>query len=267
MTTAPRREAEVASSAESWLPLLRSLTARETSWSLWKNADNAVAGIGDVDSAAPRAAWPGIEVEFGNWAAGVGAAPVIICRHLPESLVAVACAGPDRRRLLQLDVYERLGRIVAAAALADVAEIDERGFRRLRPGAEGMFLVLTLARRAGRRPRDSSTVARAGELVSADPLGMRAAAGLLGAGRRPALAAANSVAEGGWNHPAMAALELVYAQRALSDPARRLAWLRFRLGSASRCPVLAALAAGRRIPGDVDAWLSFVAATHLVRET
>jgi hypothetical protein len=266
MTVASGESAGVGGSSEPWLPLLRALTAREPSWCVWKNAEKAVAGEGDVDSAAPRRAWAAIEDEFRTWAFAAGAGPVIVCRHLPETLVVAACARADRRRLVQLDAYERVARIVPAEALAGVAEVDELGYRRLRPGAEGLFLLLTVAPRGGRRPTDGGSIDRAATLVRVDPAGVDAAARLLGGGRRQALAAADSIAAGGWNRAAMAALELVYVQRAVREPGRRLAWLSFKVGAASRCPLLAALLNGRRIAGEVDAWLGLVRSSHIVFE-
>jgi hypothetical protein len=191
---------------------------------------------------------------------------VIVCPHLPETLVLAACAAPDRRRLLQLDVYERLARFVAADSLAAVAELDDLGFRRLRRGAEGLFLMLSLAPRGGRRPRDLATMERATRLLRSDPDGVEAAAGLLGAGKPPALAAATALSAGRWSRAAMGALELVYVQSALRRPRRRLAWLAFRLGAGGRCPLLAALAAGRCVTGDVETWLASVRSSHLVFE-
>jgi hypothetical protein len=266
MTVASGDTAGVGGSSETWLPLLRALSAREPSWCVWKNAETAVAGEGDVDSAAPRRAWAAVEDEFRTWAFGAGAGPVIVCRHLPETLILAACAGPDRRRLVQLDAYERVARIVPADALAGIAEVDELGCRRLRPGAEGLLLLLTVAPRGGRRASGGGSIDRAATLVRSDPAGVEAAARLLGSGRRPALAAADSIAAGGWNRTALAALELVYFQRAVREPGKRLAWLTFKVGAGSRCPLLAALSNGRRIAGDVDAWLSLVRSSHIVFE-
>jgi hypothetical protein len=257
---------EIASSYE-WLPLLRRLTAREPAWFVWKNADAAVSGSGDVDSVAPSRAWGGVASEFRAWASSVGAGPVVICTHAPGSLVAVACIGSDRRSLAQLDVYERVGRIAHADTILCAAEFDPRGFRRLRPGAEGLLLLLALSRRPGRKPESTEALARIRSLLRSDPEGVEKAARAVGVGGSLALLGVRAVAEGRWNVRAMAALELVYAQRAIIEPARRLAWLRFRLNRGRRCAVLEALAEGRRIRGDVDTWLTTVGSNHSVFET
>src|SRR5262249_10480578 len=161
-------------------------------WCVWKNAERAVDGLGDVDSAAPRRSWPAVIDEFQQWAGAVGAAPVIVCTHAPGTLVAVACGGRDRRDLLQLDVHERVARGVSAEALLSVARLDERGFRALRPGAEGLLLLLVVTKRPARRPRDRAILAHVEALVRADPDGVERAARLLGVGRGAAVAAARS---------------------------------------------------------------------------
>jgi hypothetical protein len=249
-----------------WLPLLRRLTAREPDWFVWKNADAAISGNGDVDSMAPPRAWGGISGEFRAWAASFGAGPVVTCTHAPGSLVAVACVGADRRELAQLDVYERVGRIAHAELISTAAELDPRGFRRLPPGAEGLLLLLALSRRPGRKPKSPDALVRIGSLLRSDPEGAEKASRGVGLGGSLALRGARAVADGRWNVRAMAALELVYAERAIVAPSRRLAWLRFRLSRES-CPVLGALADGRRIQGDVDAWLRAVSSNHTVFDT
>jgi hypothetical protein len=254
---------ETASSYE-WLPLLRRLTAREPAWFVWKNADAAISGSGDVDSVAPRRAWGGAVAEFRAWALATGLGPVVICTHAPGSLVAVACVGSDRRELAQLDVYERVGRIAHADSISAAAELDQRGFRRLRPGAEGLLLLLASSRRPGRKPESPETLARIRSLLRSDPDGAEKAARSVGMGGSLALLGARAVAEGRWSVGAMSALELVYAQRAILEPAQRLAWLQFRLRHESRCPVLEALADGRRIRSDVDVWLRAVRSNHSV---
>ena len=53
--------------AKARLSLLRRLTDLESGWFVWKNGDVAVAGPGDIDSAAERQAWPAIVAEFRAW--------------------------------------------------------------------------------------------------------------------------------------------------------------------------------------------------------
>ena len=44
-----------------WLPLLRRFTELSPRWVVWKNADAALAGVGDIDAAAPESDWPALE--------------------------------------------------------------------------------------------------------------------------------------------------------------------------------------------------------------
>jgi hypothetical protein len=266
MTIDPKSHGTEIETSYEWLPLLRRLTVSEPDWFVWKNADAAISGSGDVDSVAPPQAWGGIAGEFRLWAASMGAGPVVTCTHAPGTLVAVACVGPDRRALAQLDVYERVGRIAHADRISAAAELDPRGFRRLRPGAEGLLLLLALSRRPGRMPESHEALGRIRSLLRSDPEGAETAARGVGLGGSLALLGARAVAEGRWNVRAMAALEIVYAQRAVVEPSRRLAWLRFQL-SRDRCHVLEALGDGRRIRGDVGVWLRAVSANHYVYET
>lgn len=245
------------------LPLLRRLSAVDPGWCVWKNADEAVAGIGDVDSAAPRSAWPALRDDFRAWAVAARATPAIVCTHAPGTLVLVARVPDDARRLLQVDVYARVARTVDAAELAPVTELDARGFRRLRRGAEGLFALLAQTRRPARPPAGLEQIR---SLLTSDPRGMEDAAALLGAARKPALAGARAVVNGGWSYAAMAELEPVYLAGAVRRPRERLRWLRFRLRDRKRCGVLAALENDRSIPADADGWLAAVASNHAVFE-
>ena len=250
-------------SGPSWLPLLRRLSGVDPGWCVWKNADQAVAGIGDVDSAAPRSAWPALSDDFRAWAVAAAAAPAIVCTHAPGMLVLVARMPDDARRLLQVDVYGRVARAVDAAELAPVTELDPRGFRRLRRGAEGLLALLAQTRRPARPPAELEQIR---SLLASDPQGMEDAAALLGAARTPALAGARAVVSGRWSYAAMAALEPMHLAGAVRRPRERLRWLRFRLRDQKRCAVLAALENDRSIPADADSWLAAVASNHAVYE-
>jgi hypothetical protein len=247
-----------------WLPLLRQLTSVDPAWGVWKNADRALEGEGDIDSVAPKDAWPALVDEFRRWARESRIGPVVACSHAPGTLVVVGCAGRTPTRLLQLDVYERVAGVADASALEPVMEKDPRGFRRLRPGAEGLLLLLAITRRGARRPRSAHDLERVAQLVTDDPDGARCVASCLGDVGPRALAGATAVAAGRWDRRPMLALEFGYLVRALRDPRPRAAWLAFVLRGRRRCPVLLALARGRVVPGDLAAWLDEVARSHRV---
>src|SRR5205823_11021680 len=100
---------------------------------------------GDVDSIGPLQDWPAIERTFRAWAAANGFGPVVACPHAPFLLHLVALA-PDRPQFYELDVNRR--KIFLGSTLfrpVDVepfAVVDERGYRRLRPGAEGLLKLV-----------------------------------------------------------------------------------------------------------------------------
>jgi len=238
--------------------LLRRLTAVVPDWYVWKNADSALAGQGDVDSLAPRAAWPLIVAEFRAWARASELGPVVVCRHTPGALIVVGSLPSTPTRLLQLDVYDRAARVVPAERLVGASELDTRGFRRLRPGAEGLLLLLVHARRAGRPPRRLEDLWTVRRLLSDDPGGAELASEMLGPVGAPAVAGAKAVLADSWSRRAMLGLEPVYAVGAVRDLRRRATWLRFKLTRGHRCPVLTALASGRVVSEDLGAWLDRV---------
>jgi hypothetical protein len=248
-----------------WLPLLRRLTGETRTWSVWKNPASAFAGDGDVDAMAAEAEWPVVAREFRDWAREVGASPVIRCTHFPGLLVLVACSGQDPVRLLQLDVYSRhLFRGVAVAAPQELVPLtrEESGYRRLRPGAEALLLLLRGMRRGG---REVPPATRKGilELMRSDPVGAAGLAALLGF---PAAALA-AFKSGGWDRRSCLAFELRVASSLLRRPADLRMSLALDYRRLRGCSLVESLERGRRVDGDRSTWLSAIARTHLVEET
>jgi hypothetical protein len=252
-----------------WLPLLRRLTESTDTWLVWKNVESAFEGIGDVDAAATRSDWPVIETEFRRWAAERGVGPVVVCRHIPGGLNLIA-VPEGWATFLEMGVKaQRVWRGATLFELEDLlpmAVFDERGFRRLRPGAEGLFkLLLNGTRRDGGANESGLRGKRVRELLAADPEGVREAAALLGAARRPALRGARRAAAGGWDRAAMLAVEGWAFLEAVRVPRVSLARVRFRLRGRATCLVVEAiLGEGRRIPADRNAWLRSLARNHAV---
>jgi hypothetical protein len=249
-----------------WLPLLRSLTSQTRTWAVWKSPASALAGEGDVDSVASEQDWPVVVREFRTWAREEGIGPVIHCRHFSGLLILVACAGERPTRLLQLDVYSRhLFRgapVVGAGELVSLTELDEQGYRRLRPGAEALLLLI---RRLPRGGRELSPAARAPmvELLATDPTGAAQLAGLLGFPPR----ALRTLQAGGWDRRSTLAFELRVASRLLVHPTELRACIALDYRRLRGCSLVESLEQGRRVEGDRSEWLSVVARTHLVEET
>lgn len=249
-----------------WLELLRRLTALSPDWMVWKNADSALHGFGDVDSVAPPKDWPLLAHEFRGWAFRHGLGPVIACPHAPNLLHLVALHQSEP--FFELDFNARkvfLGStLFVAEQLRGLAAIDERGFRRIHPGAEGLLkLVSNGGRRDGRPNVDGLQRKHIPELLASDPAGVSAAAPLFGPARPAIVTLASAVVRGEWDRRAMLSVEAWFLARALLEPASVLDRVRFRRNRAW-CPVLRAVFAGRRVPGDTAVWLGDVERHHTI---
>ena len=177
------------------LPLFRTLTELSPSSLVWKNADTALAGIGDVDWMAPQITWASIIAQVRRWAAEAGLGPVIVCNHVPEGMFVIALDGYNE--FFQLDVRSnasfRGATVFSAEDLVDMASMDPRGFRRLRPGAEGLLKLVLKGLAWGGRPRVAKLQSEGVlPLIVQDAVGVRDAAALF----NPASNALISAAEG-----------------------------------------------------------------------
>ncbi len=254
-----------------WLPLLRRLTEVEPHWLVWKNAESAFRGTGDIDAAAPAASWQDIETEFRRWAVATEVGPVVVCRHIPGGLNLIAIPA-DSETFLEMGTkarrFWRGSTLFVLDDLLPMTILDSRGFRRLRPGAEGLFKLLLNGTRPGGRRHEVGLEAKGVRgLLRADPEGVREAARLFGPARRAAIVGARAAAAGGWSRPAMMAVEGWALVRAAGHPRASLTRFRFRFRFSGRatCPVVKAiLEQGRRIPPDRATWIEQLAADHPV---
>lgn len=254
--------------AHLWLPLLQRLTDVAPGWLVWKNADAGLAGRGDIDSVAPRAQWNAIQREFRDWAQASKLGPVIVCRHIPKMLDLVAL-GDESETFMELDL--NCGKVFRGSVLfrpeqlLALSAVDPRGFRRLRPGAEGLLLLVFNGMGRGGRMRPSELRRRRiPELLREDRPGVVSAARLFGPASRAVLRAAEEVLEDRWDQRALLEVEAWSLARAIIEPDAALGRAWFRLVTKRRCPVLRAVFGGRRITADRDAWLASVARTHRV---
>jgi hypothetical protein len=255
-----------------WLPFLRRLTEAFPRWAVWKNVDSALGGHGDVDSFAPARDWPAIETLWLEWVRAEGLGPAIVCRHVPQGPHFVAL--DDSPWLVQFDVKVRGtfrgSTLIDVEDLIALAEIDPRGFRRIRPGAEGVLKLLYNGMRLGARPDPRGLEAkRVVELLRADPAGAEeAAARLLGPTRHAMNRAVDAVIEGGWDRRSLAKVEAWSALRSLAEPHVAASRLFFGLVLVKRCPVLRVIRRDdRRVPDDRREWLAEVRRTHQMIET
>ena len=250
-----------------WLSLMRALTGATSTWMVWKNADAVLAGIGDVDSAAAQAEWPTIARAFQAWARDVDVLPITNCAHIPGGMNLIAIPS-DSATMLELGVKTsktfRGSALFSIDDLIPLSELDPRGFRKLRPGAEGLFkLFLNGAKPGGRLDSVGMASKQVRDLIRADAEGVRRAAVLFGPVSASARAAARAAAVGDWDRRAVVSVEAWALVRGASHPGMfaRRAW--FRLGGRRSCPVVRALlGAHRRVPADRETWLREVAREH-----
>jgi hypothetical protein len=251
-----------------WLPLLRRITEACPEWLSWKNVESALTGVGDVDAVAPGDSWDRITLEFRRWAVEYGLGPVIECPHAPflRHLVALS---PVRPEFYELDLNRRkifLGStLFLPADLLPLTIADERGFRRLRPGAEGLLKLIQNGAYHDGRPNTAALQAKGiRELLSQDPEGVRACAWLFGRARGAVLRASDALLSGTWARRAVLMVNAWSLLRAVAEPDGVMARIRFRINRRT-CPVLRAVFAGRRrTPPDRERWLADVAMTHIV---
>lgn len=253
--------------AELWLPLLRRLSERFPTWAVWKNVDSALTGHGDVDSLADPACWPAIDAEFRAWAAGHGLETVIVCRHVPQGPHFIAFR-PGMRHLVQLDVKTRAtvrgSTLVSWRQLLPLSALDERGIRRVRPGAEGVIKLLSNGLLpGGRMSAEGLRQKRVAGLLASDPEGVEAMARLFGPAAGALRRGVDAVVRGGWDRRAMLAVESWCLLRAAAEPRTLFSRLWFKYHAKHHCPVIRAIRRDdRRIPDDVEAWMREVRRTH-----
>lgn len=252
-----------------WLPLLRTLTGATDEWAVWKNADSALYGTGDVDSAAPRSVWHLLEQTVATWAHEQDLGPTVVCRHIPRTLNVLTLL-PGTQSLLQLEVKAgatyRGSLQFSAADIVALSVLDERGFRRLRDGAEGVLKMLNNGGSWGGRPNwDGLRAKSVVELLQADPQGAAAMADRFGAARGRLLAAVAATSRGEWDRGAVAAVEAHALAKAVVQPHVVAERLWFRGVRKPSCPVLRTVYRNNRvIEGDVGAWFRRAERNHRV---
>jgi hypothetical protein len=261
--TASRDELELSP----WLPLLQRLTAASPTWGVWKNADDAISGRGDIDSAGDPADWPLIESHFRLWASSQELEPVFICTHIPGGINMIA-TPPRLETFLEFSVKERKvfrgSSLFKWHELVPLMEMDPRGFRRLRPGTEGLLkLLLNGSTRTGRRNHVGLERKQVLELLRQDPVGVELGSRIFGPARGDVLRAARSAVDGGWDRRSLIAAGAWAVLRAAVEPMTFASRIRFLLVSRRSCPVLIAMFQGhRRVPRARREWLESVAEAH-----
>lgn len=250
-----------------WLALLRRLTSEAPDWFTMKGIESAIHGTGDVDSIAPPASWPVVKAVFLDWARDEGLGPVVYCPHAPflTHMVALCSWRPE---VFELDVNARKiffgSTLFRPRDVAHLAILDDRGFRRLRPGAEGVLkLVQNGSTRSGRCRPDAMAAKGVAELLAGDTEGVELFAARFGSGAPDVVRAAEAAIAGGWDRRAVRAAKLACLYRSPREPDAIAARARFRW-QRSHCPVLRTVLSGQRRVDDPERWVAEVGATHEV---
>lgn len=266
---------------ELWLSLLRRLSDRFPNWGVRKNVGSALEGVGDIDSFAPRTDWPGIQHEFVEWATDEGLGPVLVCRHeVPDLLPGVSAGSflhvltvqPGSNHLLQLDVKDRStfrgSTLLDVDAMRQLWISDERGFRRVRSGAEAVFTFCTNGSgRGGRENAEALEAKGVHDLLRSDPEGVRLAIERFGPARPALQKAIDAYLAGGWDRASMLVVEGWTTLRSLAEPGPALGRAWFGVTVKDRCPVLTTMRKGhRRVDGDPVAWIRSLSPGHDVIE-
>jgi hypothetical protein len=236
---------------------------------VWKNADSAFHGVGDIDGAADISEWEVIESVFADWADARGLGPTVVCHHSPGGLKLLAVTS-GAETYFELDAKaDRLwrgSRLFGLEDLTAMSVMDPRGFRRLRPGAEAFYkLLMNGTRWSGRPDREAITSKAIREGLREDPEGVRLATRGLGPARHAALVGARHAAAGGWSWPAMIAVQGWAVLRSLAAPRTAVARLRFRSRGRVTCAVMdQSLRHHRRVPTDTQAWIERLSQDHSI---
>jgi len=254
-----------------WLALLRRLTHVSSSFLVWKNVESALEGQGDIDAAAAPADWDVLEEQFLEWARELDLLPAALCHHIPggRNLIAAPVGTPTFFELsIKHDKAFRGSTLFVLDDLVAMSDMDDRGFRKLRPGAEGLLkLVLNGSKWLGRPNVEGLTGKHVRELVASDPEGVAMASKVFGRAEGAARSLATAVAEGRWDRRAMCTIEANAVVKGFRHPSvmARRAW--FRLTAQRQCPVVYAIGHGRVISEPRDAWLADVARGHVLHDT
>ena len=252
-----------------WLDLLKRLTARSERWLVWKNAGSALHGEGDIDSAAPAEDWVALQGDFDAWVKDHDLWPATACGHIPGGLNLVAFPAGESTFLevsIKATKAFRGATLFRMEQLLPLAELDPEGYRRLRPGAEGVLkLLLNGTAWLGRENPAGLAAKNVRSLLVADLAGARLAASLAGNSEDALIQLAAAVAHGHWDAKAAARVERHFLAKTLADPRAAERRLVFRTTAQRRCPVVKAiLSEGRRVPADREKWLAAVASSHTV---
>jgi hypothetical protein len=246
-----------------WLPLLHSLND-VPSWIVFKNAESAFDGYGNIDSLAAHRHHSEITQRFVTWARDLGLGPIVSCSHRfggPKLVVADGATSS----LLMLDVLRerpfRGSPLLTVQMAHQLAVESDWGFRRVRPGSEGMTKLLLNAMRRNGQPNQNALIQKCiPQLIKNDFQGVSEMAGLFPVIQTPLMRLARAASLLAWDRTSANAIQTWFGMRSLGYPDIAAGRIWHQNGTPAACPLRRLK--GRRIPAAIDSgeWLTRVAA-------
>jgi thymidylate kinase len=254
--------------SDRWLDLLRRIDRVAPGALVWKQVEPALGGEGDMDMFVPRTEWPVLAAVFREWAHDQLLVQPLACWHGAGTLTLVA-ADPSYRFLFEVDVKGRAAfrgtTLFRPEDLAPLVQRDERGFDRLRPGAEGLLkLFLHGVRRDGTLRRDRVARGRCADLIRQDPEGVRLGSLLFGPVAPLVRRLAELLATGTWDRRIMLRMDAWARRQALAHPELLRQRVRARLKRGCR-GLKGELKDRDPDPGRTAEWMASMASDHPAR--
>ncbi len=158
--------------------LLVELTRKSDSFAVSKRWSSAIQGLGDIDAVAPMRAWSCLKDVIQTWASTHSFDNTIVCRHYPGVLHAIVASDTEVELEIDLCAVQsyRGAPLLTPESVRWFARLDERGFRRLPPGAEIFQFLLTGSSLTGQPKPKALARRRVRAGLIADPTGAEAAA-------------------------------------------------------------------------------------------
>lgn len=246
------------------LSLVHELTRLVPQWCAWKGIDRALEGQGDIDSAAPQNTWAEVTRLFAAWAVQKNYGQVVVCDHFPGVRFLITDVSSDRP-FMELDICDvqlfRGAALFTARQLAPLHRMDERGFRRLLPGAEATLVLLLkhcrLLNRAGKPSRELRSMMQ-------DEVGLLLTARTLDIPAQPLQRLAHDVIQGRWSRYDALLLQVSQLKKIPSNYRLTGERVLLRLRGISQCSVMQSVLREDRIVRDPNAWWSVTRQEHVV---
>jgi hypothetical protein len=217
-----------------------------------------------MDSAAPASAWNDITDVFAAWASYGHLGPVVVCDHFPgvRFLITNVSSGVPFTELDVCHIQQFRGAaLFTATQLGPLHRMDDRGFRRLLPGAEGtLVLLLKHCRLFGRMGMPSPDL----RSMLQDEAELHLTATTLNIPPKALQRLARQVVLGDWSRYDALIIQASQLMRIPRDPRLTRDRIRLRAHGIVRCRVMQSVLREHRVVDNPTAWWSAVRSDHVV---